>query len=292
MANKQLLLPGEIVKKHNTMIRCKVSISGKNTSRLLACLIACIKTTDAQFKDVYKISAKDFLVDDGGGKLYAQAKEACRELGKAAYERDWGGDPYDPSQPFFEFIPFFSSIRYYDGIIEAKFNPEMQGCLIALRQFFTQYDLMEYLNLPSLYSQRIFEILKSYASQTEVVLALDELHNMLNTPASLQGDFKDFRRRVLEKAHKDIHKYTNFEYEWEPIKKGRGIAAVRFFFTKGRMIEHQKEKKQADNKKLVEANNKLFLSVRDCRKKHDLSGNGKCQNPTCSAKKKELCESW
>lgn len=293
MAAKQLLLPGEIVKKHNTLIRCRISIASQSASRLLACLIASIKVTDTDLKDSYKIQIKNFLTDDGGGKPYTRIKETCRELGKATYEEEW------PDKEQFVTMPFFTSISYKSGIVEASFNPLLRLSLTQLKQYFTEYDLMEYLNLPSLYSQRIYEILKSYSSLPETTITLDELHKMLNTPVSFQADFRQLRKYVLEKAYKDIHKYTALEYEWEPLsvdgqtpKRGRPAYAVRFIFTKGRMIEHQKEKKQADNKKLVEANNKLFLSVRNCRTKHGLSGKDKCQNPTCSAKKKELCGSW
>lgn len=90
---------------------------------------------------------------------------------------------------------------------------------------------------------------------------------------------------TLEKAHKDIHKYTELKYEWEPIKKGCAVVSVRFVFSKKRMIEHQKEQKKAENKKQATSNNKLFFEVRDCRKQKGLKSGAICTNPTCAAKK-------
>lgn len=76
--------------------------------------------------------------------------------------------------------------------------------------------------------------MKSWANCPEIVIPLAELHDMLNTPDSLRPDFAQFRRRVLEKAHKDIHAHTSLRFEWEPVKQGRGVVAVKFFFAAGR----------------------------------------------------------
>ena len=70
MAIQQLTLPGEIVKKDNELIRSKINLSGKTESRILACLVACIKHNDTQFKDAYSIPIKSYLPDDDGGKMY------------------------------------------------------------------------------------------------------------------------------------------------------------------------------------------------------------------------------
>ena len=79
---------------------------------------------------------------------------------------------------------------------------------------------MEFLLLPSIYSQRIYEFLKSWDDKPETIISVLDLHEMLNTPNSFRANFTEFRRWVLEKAHKDISKYTKLIYEWEPIKKG------------------------------------------------------------------------
>lgn len=107
----------------------------------------------------------------------------------------------------------------------------MAPFLLDLQQCFTQYSLTEYLKLPSVYSQRIFEILKSWSGKPEVILPVSELHRLLDSPDSFQANFAEFRRRVLEKAHKDITEKTSFRYEWEPVKIGRSVEKIRFIFS-------------------------------------------------------------
>ena len=226
MAMQQLTLPGEVVKKHNELVRSKINISSKTASRILACLVAAIRHGDTQFKEVYTVPVKNYLPPDKdgtAGSQYKLVKEACRELIGATVEKEWP-DPDNPDgDPIFNTMPFLTSIKYRKGNVEAKFNPEMSELLLQLRQFFTEYNLMEYLTLPSTYSQRLFEILKSWASLPEKVLSVEELHRLLDTPPSFRADFKAFRVRVIEKAHKDILAHTSLRFEWEPVKVGRSV---------------------------------------------------------------------
>ena len=67
MATKQLTLPGQVVKKHNTLVRSKITLDSAQGSKILASLIACIQPDDETFKEAYRISVKDFLPDTGGG---------------------------------------------------------------------------------------------------------------------------------------------------------------------------------------------------------------------------------
>lgn len=247
MAMQQLTLPGEIVKKHNELIRSKININSQTASRIFACLVACIRHDDTQFKDSYSVQIKNYLRDDGG--ILKQVREACKELATATVETEWP-DPENPVEDIiFHVMPFFSSIKYRKGNVQAKFNPEMSGFLLQLRRCFTEYNLMDYLTLPSLYSQRIFELLKSWGNMPEVVISVADLHNLLETPVSFRADFRQFRVYVLEKAQKDIHKHTTLRFEWEPIKAGRTVEAVRFLFAPGRKAIAEAETKKASDEK-------------------------------------------
>lgn len=258
MAMQQLTLPGEIVKKHNELVRSKINIASKTASRILACLVASIRHDDTRFKDAYIVPVKDYLPrdeDDKGGSQYKQVKAACRELIGATVEKEWP-DPDNPDgAPIFHTMPFLTSIKYRKGNVEAKFNPEMSELLLQLRGFFTEYNLFDYLILPSAYSQRLFELLKSWAGLPEVVLSVAELHHLLDTPASFRADFRQFRTRVLEKSHKDITEKTSFRFEWEPVKAGRSVEAIRFLFAPGRkaIAEAEKQKAKEDKQRRLQA---------------------------------------
>jgi plasmid replication initiation protein len=156
--------------------------------------------------------------------------------------------------------------------VEAKFNPEMSELLLQLRQFFTEYNLMEYLTLPSIYSQRLFEILKSWSSLPEKILPVSELHRLLDTPASFRLDFRQFRVHVMEKTHKDIHEKTSLRFEWEPVKVGRSVEAIRFLFSTGHKVISEAKLKNAKEEKRRRLQNQRMFTAVECAKVK----NGEC----------------
>lgn len=263
MSTQQLTLPGEIVKKDNRLVRSKLNISSVDASRILANLVACIHTDDKSLKQVYRVAVKDFLADTSG-RGYTRVKGLCRELAQVTVELEVQ-DPDGP-HPIFEIGAIFSRILYKKGVIEAEFNVHMTPFLLDLQQCFTQYSLIEYLKLPSIYSQRIFEILKSWSGKPEVIIPIAELHRMLDSPDSFKADFREFRRWVLEKAHKDITEKTSFRFEWEPLKVGRSVEKIRFIFNGGKKALAQKEQEKAKEEKRRRLSNQRFLRAVECAK--------------------------
>ncbi len=261
MGTQQLTLPGELVKKDNRLVRSKINISSVDASRILANLVACIHTDDKSLKRVYRVAVKDFLADTSG-RGYTRVKGLCRELAQVTVELE-EPDPDGP-HPIFEIGTIFSRIVYKKGIVEAEFNGHMAPFLLDLQQCFTQYSLIEYLKLPSTYSQRLFEILKSWSGKPEVILSIAELHRMLDSPESFRANFKEFRRWVLEKAHKDITTQTSFRYEWEPVKVGRSVEKIRFIFSSKKLPLAQKDQETAKEEKRQRLINQRFQRALSC----------------------------
>lgn len=263
MAKKELSLVGDLVKKHNELARARIDIDSVQASKILASLIACIHTNDIEFKKSYCIAVKDILPDLGGGN-YRQIKNICDDLRKA-------GVAFEDRDPFGDITyitaSFFSRVNYNKGIIEASFSsdPIISNCLLELRKKFTEYRLDEYLKLPSIYSQRMFEILKSWSKNKEpILIELSKLNRILNTPISFRKDFKEFRIYVLEKSYKDIHKHTSLKYEWEPIKVGRSVEKIQFTFGAKKMSLAESEKDKAKQEKQVRLRNARFVRAVRC----------------------------
>lgn len=261
MADSQLSLPGQIVKKDNRLIRTRICVDSVDAGRILANLISCIRTDDKTVRDSYSVAAKEFLTD-ASGRGYVRLKALCRELAKATAEVE-EPDP-DEDHPIFHARPFFADIKYRKGFVTAIFNPIMAPYLLQLKACFTQYNLIEYLQLPSIYSQRIFEILKSWQNVPEVIISISDMHKMLNTPESFRTNFKDFRRFVLEKAHNDILEKTKLRYEWEPIKVGRSVEKIRFIFSSKKISLTEKDKDKAKQEKQVRLRNARFVRAVRC----------------------------
>lgn len=263
MAEKDLAIPNEIVKKSNDLIRTRITVKTVEGSRILAHLVACIRTDDTTLEHTYTVDGKALLPADGG-KDYKSIKATCRELLAATAETE----ELDPKggHPIFRASVFFTDIEYKAGVISARFNPRLRSYLLGLQECFTAYNLTEYLALPSLYSQRLFEILKSFANvqSGEVVLSLVDLHRFLDTPKSFQQEYKDFRRRVLEKGYQDITAKTSFRYQWEPVKVGRSVEKIRFIFDGAPKALPKKELDKAKTEKQRRLHTQRIVRATEC----------------------------
>lgn len=284
MAMKQLTLPGELVKKSNEFVRSRLKLENATAGKIFTSIIACIRPEDKDFKD-YEIPASAlFRPEDKGGRSYALVRKALKSITGYVVEIDLSDEP----EPDYVMYPLFTKASYKNGIVTAQVHPDLKPHFINLAGQFTQYNLLDYLVLSSIYSQRLFEILNSYEKTCPAKkLTLAELHFMLNTPDSLKQDFAQFRRRVLEPAHKEIIQKTRLEYEWKPIKNGRSIEAIQFIFSKKALEEKEKEEQQ----KRVMQQRKYIKPALDCAKltKPDFV-DGKCPKEKKKIYKCRLCK--
>lgn len=261
MGDVKISVPGLIVKKANSLIRQKLALPSQNATslRILACLVACIRADDKNCTQTYKISVSSILPEgEKHTAIYSIGKEAVDNLAQARFTFE------DIINKTYSAKPFFQDITYKDGYISAIFNQLLSDMLFKLKQFFTTYNLVEYIRLKSVYSMKLFEILKSYESLGEVTISMTDLHEWLDTPKACKADFRQFRIYVLEKAHKDIHEKTEFRFEWQAIKAGRSVEAIKFSFGRKKLAITQKENDKAKEEKRRRLENQRFLRAWDC----------------------------
>ena len=269
MAGRQLPLPGTIVKKSNAIARAQWQPHRIWEPRIVALVASKVRESDEDFQ-TYRIPVTELTGmsdEDLRGNQYRDIERSIAHLGKATIRID-GKKPRS-----FRQYGIFSMCGYEDGCLIARFDPDLKPHFLNLKAQFTAYNLFEYLTLPSTYSQRIFEFLKSWANVPEVIISVVELNEMLNTPPSFRKDFKAFRIRVLEKSHKDIHEKTSLRFEWEPIKVGKSVEKIRFIFGDRRALS-EKVKEDAKEKKRQRLADQRLLRAIDCAKK---------KNGVCSA---------
>lgn len=113
------------------------------------------------------------------------------------------------------------------GKIIVKLDEDIQKYVLGLFDNYTQYSLLSTLPMKSSYSFRIYELLKSYAFTKSHEFDIDDLKSKLG--ATHYENFKDFRKKVIEVAVKEINEYTDIEVSWEPVNKGRKVIAVKFY---------------------------------------------------------------
>lgn len=294
MVSKQLPLPGEIVKKSNALCRARWTVESIWEPRLVALLASKIRKNDKDFQ-IYEIPVAEVMPSrHPGGKEYREVENVIEKvMSRVLTIRDEVGQGWTKYNVFCR-----CRYRPKDGMLELGFHPDLKSHYLDLQRNFAEYGLMEYLLLPSIYSQRLYEILKSWDDQSGTTIPLAELHEMLDVPESLRQDFAQFRRRVLEKAHKDITAITSLEYIWEPIKQGRAVLSIRFLFKDGkyptrisakkREREHLKKIKEQSQK-----NNATVKALIACRAQNGIDDSSpRCPEESAHTAKCKLCIKW
>jgi plasmid replication initiation protein len=274
VAEKQVALNGEVVKMTNALARAQWTPESIWEPRIVALVASKIRADDEDFF-TYKIPVAELTgVSDENlrGNQYQEIARSIGQLGKAVV-RIQGSKPRN-----FRQYNVFAMCGYEDGYLIANFHPDLKPHFLHLKEQFTAYKLFEYLSLPSTYSQRLFEILKSWSDQPEATIALSELHEMLRVPDSFKKDFAAFRRRVLEKAHKDISEKTTLRYAWEPIKEGKAVTSIRFVFSRGEIAKLEKVKKQPEYKPALDCWQAKKRAKEQCPiRQRGTGGKGKCK---------------
>lgn len=264
-----------IVKKSNMLARARWTARSVWEPRLVALLASKIQWNDSDFK-LYHIHVSELFGVKYGGKEYRDLENAVdRAMSRVLTIRDekGGWTKYN----------LFSKCKFIreKGLLELCFHPDLKPHYLELQQY-VKYSLADFLQLPSIYSQRIFEILKSWSDKPEKVMDLIELHEILDTPQSMRKDFRQFRTRVLEKAQDDIEKCTDFKFAWEAIKKGRSVEAIRFIFSRKRVEEVKEEKRYKAKQRLQDRNNTLFRTYWICfSQRGDRCTGGYQKNDVC-----------
>ena len=260
--------PREIVKADNELFRAKCSLKNVLAGRIFMAFASLVDENDIATEGRgnfirYSIPASSVLGGiDAGGDYYKELKKAAHSLLDKKLFRKIGKNG-------FQGYTLFATIICENGIITGEFHQELKPFFLEVKKNFTKLNLHQYLNLPSIYSQQLFGFLQSWHDQPEIKIPVHDLHERLDTPVSLRKNFKDFRVRVLEKAHKDITGLTSLRYEWEPVKKGRAVVAVRFIFSRRRALPVAKAKEAEAQAKGSTRDNRAFHAALACAKRKE-----------------------
>lgn len=234
-----------------------------------------------------------------GNGFYNQLKIAAAGLmNKMVYMED------EQAQSF-SFINLIQKAEYREGSFTVVFTNECKALLYDLKSNFTSMSIDTLFSFKTNHAYRLYEILKVHEYKigdnnkpVEIVYSLSDLKlqlNCINTEGKkvkielmqphpdydkivndLDTEKKfeswyEFKRRVLEKAIKEINQTTELSISYAPIRTGRGgkTTAVRFYLQR-KVVEkiNTVESKQTTRSEMVGKVKKIIkdvnLSRKDC----------------------------
>ena len=215
------------VVKANTLIEAKYKM-GIEEQRLILYMVSLVEPQDEAFKE-YEISVMDFskMMNLTPKTQYNKFKQ----IGKNLTER---GIWIKEGQKTIK-LCWLASAAYDEGvgIIKLSFSPYLKPYLLQLKRNFTMYDLKNIMFLKSIYSIRLFELLKQYEKLSQRVFLLDELKNILCVEnVKSYENYADLKKRIILVAQQELEEKCDICFTFEEIKEGKKVAKLKFFIHK------------------------------------------------------------
>lgn len=195
--------------------------------KLVLINIASIKFEDEHFNaNTFRVIDMARLLNVTPEMLYRDLKRACDSLtNKKIYIQKEDGS--------WEFLVLVPTAKYIakTGTVLMRLNEDAKPYLLQLRDMFTSFELSNILNLKSKYSIRIYQLMKSHSYRKELIITLDDLKYRLSLDDKKQKSYRLFSNvseRVLKPAMREVNDKTDITIDYETIKQGRKIYALRF----------------------------------------------------------------
>lgn len=243
----------QIVRKSNELIRKFKAEMNTPQFKITLYLISKAYTLDNTLE--YTFDIQDFCrccgLDDTSGGNYKRLKREIRKLSnKSEWVEVWG----DPDTEVLVRLVSKAWFNARSGKVRIRLDEDIKPYILELRknwelkgELYTQFALLYTLPMKSLYSIRLYELLKSWADATlsETEGHYWEIEHLQALLGSEYKRYQDFRRYVLETALREINKYSDISAQYEPIKEGRSYKYINFYIHK--KTEQQLIKVRADN---------------------------------------------
>ncbi len=234
--------PRTLVIQSNRLIEARYQLTVAE-QRLIFVIISMIDLNDEDFKR-YKIQLTE-LADLWGIKqdvVYREARKITSRLMKRLLEIT------EPDGTIMQ-VHWVCLALHKPGYITLQFHPLLKPYLLQLKGAFTKCSLKMLNQFQSIYTIRIYQLLKQYKNIGSRTFTVDELKAILGIERNKYKIFKDFRRRVLDQARKELDMKADFTFDLEGIVKGRKTSEITFkIFNKGKelLIKQKTAKKSRD----------------------------------------------
>ena len=177
-------------------------------------------------------------------------------------------------------IPYIEWNDYNDDVI-LRFDQAIIPYLIELKKNFTQYALTDIIELKSKYSVILYRWLSMNYSQYEYYLghggrtkvqlsklknptiSVEELRRLTDTLGEYER-MSTFTLWILKKPCEEITEHTHLKVDFEKIKEGRSVKAIRFHVSaapQGRLPRKSGNKAAERQQELKKANSEIYADA-------------------------------
>jgi plasmid replication initiation protein len=218
-----LFMSNEMIVKSNYLIEASYKLN-LNEQRLVLCAVSKIKREGIPPLTI-AITAQEFgkmFPDIGENRAYDELKKATDSLFHRYISVK---DPECTTD--FHWIQ--KKVKYHAGAgrVTLEFSNEIQKYLCQLQKFFTRYPVKAISNLTSIYSIRLYELVKQFETLQKREISIEEFKSYLGIVNSYK-QFRDLKKRVLTPAINELNKKSPLTISVDLLKEQRRVIALQF----------------------------------------------------------------
>ena len=201
---------------------------------------------DNQNTSIVSMPIKLFLQNETDTN-HIRIKSALKNLAKKFFEYEDEND--------WELISVISEpkIKKNTEIATFRINPKIVEAFLDFSKGFKKYELKVAMEFESVYTMRFYELLSNQKKPINYTIeSLKEIFCIVDK----YKETKDFFKRVVEPAKKELDKCSPYTFHYEKIKTGRKITGIRFIPIHQPQFEDESLKKQ---KALKQMSNRWYI---------------------------------
>lgn len=286
--NREQLIVRHTYKKSNELINAM----GKGTAlsqKLFAIGMQNITVDDTNnvVATIYGTELRK-MFKSSSGSLYEHIEALCDKQIKGATIFDWNLLMKDKENGKIEVHQVVTDASFKNGTLTLRYNNSLTDKIVNLQKDYTVLSLADTLSLKSVYSLRLYEMLKSAYDYRKAITKQsgeqvcdynlidlkfelgiinsggdNKIKNELEkkhpdyakleelvekTGQTKYKEYKIFNRNVLAKAKEELNKKTSLIVDYDPIKSGRKTVGIRFYVDKKDVNGKEVEKEVKINK--------------------------------------------
>jgi len=228
---KQKIPPSLIVTQSNKMVEARYNLP-LGEQRLILTMIAKIQPNDEDFKE-YRINVKEFAEFLGIDKnsVYREFHKIQKSIVSRALVF------YEDDGPLV--VGWVSSAKYLknEGAVLLCFDPKLKPYLLQLKGNFTSSRLEMLMSFRSQYTMRIYNFLKQYQSIGMREIDVQLMREILGIRTDQHVLYAHFKSNILVPVQKELKAKADIHFEFDEIKYGRRVGAIRFRIITNKLIE-------------------------------------------------------
>lgn len=230
LPRKAIVLPDKNVKVANEFISAQYKLTLLEFKAFLAITTVYDQKNAKDFYNILKFEFKDLAKSIGLNRETGYTKKLEKILTQLSDAKMRIQKRFDEDEEKEKWIVghFLSSIEAMgDGTIELVFDPKLIKYFTGLTERYTYLEIQTLLTFSSIYSIRIFNLLKQYKLKKKTY-SVDKLKEMLLITDKYKN-FSDFKRYVIEPAIKDINEHSTMKVSYETNgTKGKKVTEITF----------------------------------------------------------------